>query len=233
MNFINKNILIVEDDLDLSFITSDVLKNYGYNVTCANTTEDAYNLLAQKTFHLLLLDINLPTESGFDFCREIRKFSSLPIIFISARTSENDKIVGLDLGGDDYLAKPYSLKELLSRVNSLMRRSYGFTQGTETISFGNIEINPDLRIVKKNSIEIPLSLKEFDLLLFLSKNKNKSLKKEAIFNEVWGPFNEIEPSTVSVHIRWLREKLKDDPSSPKLIKTIWGIGYSLICGEEK
>lgn len=228
----NKTILIVDDDSDLSMITSDMLNSYGYTVTCADDTKSAYDLLSQNNYNMIILDINLPSKTGFDFCQEVRTISSVPIIFISARTSEDDKIIGLDIGGDDYLSKPYSLKELLSRVNSLMRRTYGFSENNEILYFGDIEINPDLRIVRKNGKKFSISLKEFDLLLFLTKNKNKVLKKEVILSAVWGAFSEVEISTVSVHIRWLREKLENDPANPEYIKTIWGIGYCLCDGEK-
>ncbi len=220
-------ILIVEDDKDLAMITSDMLTTYGYQVTWAKDGDSAYTLLSEHTYHLLLLDINLPKETGFTLCSEIRKVSSVPIIFASARTSEDDKVVGLDIGGDDYIAKPYSLKELLSRINSLMRRTYGNREENSIITVGDLEIQPDLRTVTKKGKDISLSLKEFDLLLYLARNKNKVVKKETLLNEVWGAFCTVEISTVSVHIRWLREKLEEDSKNPVYIKTIWGIGYSL------
>ena len=227
----DKSILMVEDDKDLAFITSDMLSNYGYNVTVANDIDTAYELMSEKSFALLLLDINLPNATGFDLCKEIRKASKVPIIFVSARTSEDDKVVGLDIGGDDYLAKPYSLKELLSRINSLMRRTYGFGENNESIYIGELEILPNQRIVRKNGKEISLSLKEFDLLLYLARNKNTAVKKDTLLNEVWGAFSIVEASTVSVHIRWLREKLENDPKNPVYLKTVWGIGYSLWDGD--
>ena len=226
-----KSILIVDDDRDLATVTQDMLINYGYNVRWANDSKTAYDLLSENKFSIILLDINLPCDSGFDFCREIRKSSSVPIIFVSARTSEDDKISGLDIGGDDYISKPYSLKELLSRVNSLLRRTYGFCDDSNFLKIGEIEIYPASRTVKKCENEIPLSLKEFDLLLFLAKNKNKAVKKEILLNELWGMFSDVEQSTVSVHIRWLREKLEAIPSKPAYIKTVWGVGYSL-CDDE-
>ena len=227
----DKSILIVEDDKDLAMITSDMLTSYGYQVTWAKDGDSAFTLLTQHTYSLLLLDINLPKETGFDLCKEIRKVSSVPIIFASARTSEDDKVIGLDIGGDDYLAKPYSLKELLSRINSLIRRTYSFGEENQSLMVGEIEIHPDLRVVKKREKVISLSLKEFDLLLYMARNKNKVIKKETLLSEVWGAFSMVEDSTVSVHIRWLREKLEDDPKNPVRIKTVWGIGYCLVDGD--
>ena len=175
----------------------------------------------------------MPGETGLEFCRELRKMSSKPVIFISANDSEDDRIKGLNIGGDDYMGKPFSLKELLSRVNSLMRRTYGIGYDAVSISIGDIVINPVTRTVLKKDKEIKLSLKEFDVLLYLAKHKNSVVKKDTLFNEVWGMFCEYEASTVSVHIRWLREKLEDDPSKPEYIKTVWGVGYNLCDGVEE
>lgn len=222
-----ESILIIDDDKDLGEITSDMLESYGYSVTRVLDSEDAYEILSHKVFHLILLDINLPFESGFEVCKEIRKVSSVPIIFASARTAEKDKIEGLDIGGDDYISKPYSLKELLSRVNALIRRTYGFKNESKLIKIRDLEIDENKRIVKKKGKEVSLSLKEFDLLVYMAKNKNKSLKKEELLKAVWGAFTDIELSTVAVHIRWLREKLEDNPSSPSMIKTVFKVGYTL------
>lgn len=222
-----KKILIIDDDKELSLITADMLESYDYEVTIANDGTDAYSLLGNSIFHLILLDINLPFETGFNICAELRKVSTIPIIFASARTSEDDRINGFDIGGDDYLPKPYSLKELLSRVNALMRRTYGFDEEERIYQIGNIEIKLTTRMVTKCGKPVPLSLKEFDLLAYLAKNLNKAIPKEKLLSEVWGTYSEVELSTVPVHIRWLREKLEDDPSNPVYIKTVWGIGYSL------
>ena len=222
-----ESILIIDDDKDLGEITSDMLESYGYSVTRVLDSEDAYEILSHKVFHLILLDINLPFESGFEVCKEIRKVSSVPIIFASARTAEKDRIEGLDIGGDDYISKPYSLKELLSRINALIRRTYGFKNESKLIKIRDLEIDENKRIVKKKGKEVSLSLKEFDLLVYMAKNKNKSLKKEELLKAVWGAFTDIELSTVAVHIRWLREKLEDNPSSPSMIKTVFKVGYTL------
>lgn len=227
-----RKILIVDDDIDLAMITSDMLTDYGYVTVIAKDGEEAYCFLEKEKYDLILLDINLPREDGFEICKELRNVSTLPIIFASARTSEDDRVVGLDLGGDDYIEKPYSLKELLSRVNALIRRTYGFGQEEKIIEIGNIEINVTKRSVKKESQAVNLSLKEFDLLAYMAENKNKVLSKEQMLREVWGMYSEVEISTVAVHIRWLREKLEKEPSNPAYLKTVWGIGYCL-CDEEK
>lgn len=222
-----RKILIIDDDEDLAMIAGDMLNDYGYETDCVHDGEAAYELLKSKSFDLILLDINLPYETGFSVCKELRKVSTVPILFASARTSEDDRITGFDMGGDDYLPKPYSLKELLARVNALMRRSYGFSQVEQPISAGDIRIDVESRTVTRCGKAVSLSLKEFDLLVYMAKNKNKPLSKEELLRAVWGIYSEAELSTVAVHIRWLREKLEKDPSKPVMIKTVWGVGYSL------
>ncbi len=222
-----KNILIIDDDRDLSGILSDMLEDYGYHTAVAGDGEEALEMLAKLTFHLIILDINLPGQTGFDLCRELRETSTVPVLFSSARTSETDRITGFDLGGDDYLPKPYSMKELLSRVKALIRRTYGFLQEERTCSFGGITVNLTARRVTREGEEVSLSLREFDLLAFLCEHKNTALSKETLLTGIWGAFSLVEPSTLTVHIRWLREKLEKDPSRPQFIKTVYKVGYIL------
>lgn len=226
-----RNILIIDDDEDLSFIISEMLESYGYCVTCAEDSEKAFQLLAANTYHLILLDINLPDTTGFELCKELRRVSTVPVIFASARVSETDRITGFDIGGDDYLPKPYSMKELLSRVNALIRRTYGFSNKEETVTFGNVTVNITARTVTKNGSAVSLSLREFDLLSYLCNYKNTAVPKEKLLSEVWGAFSMVEPSTLTVHIRWLREKLEDEPANPKYIKTVFKVGYMLEAAE--
>lgn len=226
-----KQILIIDDDADLSFIISDMLENYGYKVTTAETGEQAFELLSEHTYHLILLDINLPDSTGFELCKELRRVSTVPVIFASARTNESDRITGFDIGGDDYLPKPYSMKELLSRVNALIRRTYGFSEQEKIVKFGNVTANITARTVTKNSEAVSLSLKEFDLLSYLCEHKNTAIPKEKLLAEVWGAFSIVEPSTLTVHIRWLREKLEENPAKPQYIKTVFKVGYMLEVSE--
>lgn len=226
-----KQILIIDDDKDLSMIISDMLESYGYHVTCASDSAKAFDLLSDHVFHLILLDINLPDATGFELCKELRQVSTVPIIFASARTSETDRITGFDIGGDDYLPKPYSMKELLSRVNALIRRTYGFTEQEKVVTFGNVSVNITARTITKNGESVSLSLREFDLLAYLCEHKNTVVPKDKLLSEVWGAFHTVEPSTLTVHIRWLREKLENIPATPKYIKTVWGIGYILEVDE--
>lgn len=233
VNNIYNKILIIDDDEDLSFIICEMLESYGYNVTCAESSEKAFELLESNTYHVILLDINLPDATGFEICEELRKNSTTPVIFASARTSETDRITGFDIGGDDYLPKPYSMKEMLSRVNALVRRTYGFSQQESVVKFGNVTVNLNARTVTKNGEAVALSLREFDLLSYLCQHKNVAIEKEKLISEVWGAFSTVEPSTLTVHIRWLREKLEDNPASPQYIKTKHRVGYILEVKNEE
>lgn len=222
-----REILIIDDDTDLSFIISEMLESYGFSVTTAGSGEEAFSLLSNNNYHLILLDINLPDTTGLELCKELRKVSQVPVIFASARTSENDRITGFDIGGDDYLPKPYSMKELLSRVKALIRRTYGYSEQEKIITFGKISVNITSRSVTKDGVNVSLSLREFDLLAYLCEHKNTAVSKEKLLSEVWGAFSEVEPSTLAVHIRWLREKLEEDPARPEFIRTVYKVGYIL------
>lgn len=217
---------IVDDDIAMSDIMSDTLNEYGYKTVVSNTLEEAEDTLSKQRVDLIILDINLPDGTGFDFCKDIRKFSNVPIIFASARTMVDDRIRSLDIGGDDFLSKPYSLKELVSHVNALIRRTYGFTEEEKIVKFSDVEVNLTLRTVTRNGEVVNLALREFDLLAFLIEHKNTAMNKERILSEVWGALNAVEPSTLTVHIRWLREKLEKDPSNPEYFITVRGVGYA-------
>ena len=222
-----KKILIIDDDVDLTFIITEMLENYGYEVEIVTDGDSAFEILENKVFHLIILDINLPDTTGFELLQELRKVSTVPVVFASARTSENDRITGFDLGGDDYLPKPYSMQELLSRVNAIIRRTYGFNEAEQKVSFGDVEVDMGSRRVTKNGEAVALSLREFDLLAYLCKHKNEAVSKDEALSEVWGAFSSVEASTLTVHMRWLREKLEDDPANPKYLKTVFKVGYIL------
>ncbi len=225
-------ILIVDDDEDLSMLIRDMLEDNGYASLYAASIDEAYDVLTNNRCDLILLDINLPDGTGFSLCQELRRTSHIPIIFASARTSEDDKVNGLDMGGDDYIAKPYSLKELMSRIRSILRRTYGADGERSEILIlsageGEIEINRRARTVRRNKTNIDMKPKEFDLLVYMAENKGRVLSKEQIMSAVWGLYSDAEPSTVAVHVRWIREKLEADPSHPHFIRTVWGTGYIL------
>ena len=222
-----REILIIDDDADLSMIISDMLTDKGFNVTTALNSEEAFSLLKKNTYHLILLDINLPDSLGFDVCKEHRRVSEVPVIFASARTSETDRITGLDIGGDDYIPKPFSMKELLSRINALLRRTYGFNDTDKIIRFGDVIVDTGSRSVTKNGHPVNLSLREFDLLAYLCEHPGIAIAKDRLLGDVWGSFSEVAPSTLTVHMRWLREKLEDDPAEPQYLKTVYKVGYIL------
>ncbi len=221
-----RKILIVDDDTALSDITREMLESYEYEVEQAFSVDEAYEVLTDGKYDLILLDINLPDGEGFEVCQELRRVSTVPVIFASARTSLDDRVAGFEMGGDDYLPKPYSMKELLVRVNALIRRTYGFNE-EEKVSFGDIEVNLTSRSVTKAGKTVNLSLKEFDLLAYLCRHMGTAVEKDKLISEVWGAFSEVDASTLTVHIRWLREKLEDDPSKPEHIKTVFKVGYIL------
>ncbi len=222
-----RRILIVDDDVALSDIIKEMLENYEYEVDQAYNVEEAFDRLTDGKFDLVLLDINLPDGEGFEVCQELRKVSTVPVIFASARTSLDDRVSGFEMGGDDYLPKPYSMKELLVRVNALIRRTYGFAEKEEIVTFGDVEVDITSRTVKKAGKVVALSLKEFDLLAFLCRNRGNAIEKDKLISEVWGAFSEVDASTLTVHIRWLREKLEDNPSKQEYIKTVFKVGYIL------
>ena len=227
---LKKQILIIDDDEDLSFIISDMLESYGYAVTGVPDSETAFRLLSENTYHLILLDINLPDITGFELCKELRRVSTVPVIFASARISETDRIMGFDIGGDDYLPKPYSMKELLSRVNALIRRTYGFEGQEKKLLFGDVSVNITARSVTKGGEEVLLSLREFDLLAYLCEHKNTALAKDKLLSEVWGAFSMVEASTLTARGRWLRERLEQSAAKRQDVKTAWGVGYILEVG---
>lgn len=235
---LDTDILIIEDDVSLLEVTCDFLEDNGFTVRTCSTGSSALNSIKDTKFKLILLDINLPDLIGFDICRLIRKNSNVPIIILSARISDTDKITGLDLGADDYISKPFSLNELLSRVKAQIRRKYDYdynenADGNNPINdikeeifvFDDNKIDLKARKVYISGEEKDFTAKEFDLLAYLINNRNKSIPKEVLFNDIWG-FDSIgEISTLSVHIRRLREKIEKDPSNPQFIKTIWSVGF--------
>ena len=221
-------VLVVDDDADLSAIVARYLESEGFAVERAASAEEAYDVLREQAFDLVLLDINLPGDDGFAACEALRRASDVPIVFASARTSETDRIVGLDLGGDDYLPKPYSLRELLAHVNALLRRAQGRAGGRSAggvLVAGPFVLDEAAGTIAKDGQAVPLSPKEYALARYLIAHEGAAVSKERLLAEVWGAFSEVEPQTVSVHMSWLRAKLEDDPAHPAHFKTVRGRGY--------
>ena len=231
-NNFHKNCLIVDDEIELADMTKEYFELFG--VTC-DTVADGENCLKKledTEYDLMLLDINLQEESGFKLCKTIREKWNMPILFVSARQSDEDVLVALNIGGDDYIKKPYTLSILLAKVKAVLKRSAfmqeAITQESETAQEGALRLRLDEASMKASidGREISLKAKEFKLLKCLFDNRNTIVRKETLFDVVWGD-TYFSDGTLNVHIRKLREKLEDNPNAPKLIKTIWGTGYIL------
>ncbi len=229
-----KKILIVEDERDISEILMYNIKKQGFDADAAFDGEKGLALALSGGYDLILLDVMLPKLDGFEICRRVRSRLDTPIIMLTAREEENDKIMGLDLGADDYMTKPFSLGELTSRIKANIRRysgeavsSQGSEKGAEIIKIEDIEIDTSGFSVKKNGTEIPLSKQQYELLLFLAKNRGKKYRQEALLEQVWGYddgyFGDVR--TVDVTVARLRKQIEDNPSEPKIIKNKRGVGY--------
>lgn len=218
------DILIVEDNKELANLLCDFLRAENYTVTVAENGEKALSLYEKYGARLVLLDIMLPGIDGFAVCAKIRENGNTPILIVSAKTEKDDKLSGLMLGADDYIEKPYDIDILLAKISGIFKRRYAL----DTLTDGDLTVNRVSRTLNKAGRAIELSAKEFDLLVLLIENKGKALKKETIFNQIWGSDSFSEPQTLTVHIKWLRQKIEDDPKEPKKIVTIWGVGYKYI-----
>lgn len=218
-------ILLVEDEKELAQVTKDYFEQKGYLVKIIEDGQEALDYLMLHSVKLLILDIMLPNVDGLTICEAVRKKSNIPIIIISAKTGEDARIIGIELGADDYLEKPYSVKELFVRVKSQLRRAYDLRVNLKQIVDGDLVIDTTARKVLIKGQPILLSSKEFELLKILVENKGRVMHKEKLFNMVWGIDSNSEFSTLTVHINKIREKIEKNPKKPKLIKTVWGAGY--------
>lgn len=220
-----QKILLIEDDLDMQTLISDYLKNYDFEVVSFDKPVDAIeNIRNNKTaYALVVLDLMLPQMDGFDVCKKIREISNLPIIISSARGELSDKILGFDLGADDYLAKPYEPRELVLRINSLLRR---VTCKSKTV--GDFEIDEDSHVVKLEGLELDLTRIEYDILHLFLQNRDKVLSRESIANSVSGIEYSTNDRTIDMHISNIRQKLGDDSKDPQYVKSVWGVGYKFI-----
>ena len=218
------DILIVEDNKELAGLLCDFLRAENYTVSVADTGEKALSLYERYGAKLIVLDIMLPGMDGFAVCRKIREESNTPILIVSAKTDKEDKLSGLILGADDYIEKPYDIDIMLAKIAGIFKRRYALDE----IADGNLRMNRVSRTLYKNDIPIDVTAKEFDLLLLLMENKGKALSKDYIFNQIWGSDSFSEQQTLTVHIKWLRQKIEDDPKKPQKILTVWGVGYQYI-----
>lgn len=219
-------ILIVEDEPALANVVKDYLKNELFDVEICTEGDKAIEVFNKYRPSLLILDLMLPGMNGYEICKNVRMTSVIPILILSAKTDEFDKVMGLNLGADDYMTKPFRPKELVARVNALIRRSQVFNKDNlEVIDVGDIRILIKEYKVEKNNVNIDLSKKEFELLLFLAKNPKQVFTREHLYEGVWGLDSFGDLDTVTVTINRLRQKIEENPATPKHILTVWGVGY--------
>ena len=219
-------LLLLEDDQSLIYGLSFSFKKQGFNADIARTISEALDLWAKNKYELLILDVSLPDGSGFEFCRKVRENSDVPIIFLTASDEETSVIMGLDIGGDDYITKPFKLSILISRINALLRRTEKYKSNSQQVESNGIKIHLLEGIAYKNENALDLTSGEYKLLCFLMENPNIVLSKDQILEKLWDiNGNYIDNNSVTVYIRRLRVKIEDNPSQPKMIQTIRGLGY--------
>ena len=231
------SVLIVDDELELSEYTSKYFNMSGVTATFVTDKESALHFFEENTCSLILLDINLGEDSGFELCQMIRAKMNVPIFFISARQAEDDMLLALSIGGDDYICKPYSLGVLLAKVKAALKRyeesNAKEPQGQESdqaddhlVKLGKATVDLSKAVIIKDGEKIPLKAMEFRLLVYMLNNRNRIIKKEEFFEKIWGT-EFVGDVTLNVHIRHLREKIEEDASNPAFIKTVWGTGFIL------
>jgi DNA-binding response OmpR family regulator len=222
----DNTILIVEDEPSIAEVVNLYLRRAGFQTVLAADGDAALEALEQATPDLVVLDIMLPHVDGLAITRWIRDRGDTPIIIVSSRREESDRIAGLELGADDYVVKPFSPQELVSRVRAVLRRVHqGEAQAEAPLTFGDLSIEPSTMLVSVRGREVSLTAKEFELLVHFARHPRHVLSRDQLLEAVWGRSAYIDPSTVTVHIRRLREKLEDDPSNPQRLMTVWGVGY--------
>jgi len=223
-------VLVVEDDRNLLDTLKYNLRREGYKVVAASDGAEAIDIARRERPDLIILDIMLPKLSGFEVCRILRKEMIVPILMLTAKTDEVDKIVGLEIGADDYMTKPFSMRELLARLGAMLRRAemaVGPAGGAEVLMIDDLEIDVARHRASLGGTTLELTPKEFDLLTFLARNKGFVFSRERLLEKVWGYDFAGDTRTVDVHVRWLRQKIENEPTKPKRLVTVRGTGYKL------
>lgn len=223
-----QKILIIDDDMDLCRLLRNNLEQEGYCVCVCHDGITGLKEAKNSDYQLVVLDIMLPLKNGYEVLKEIREDSFIPILMLTAKDSEGDKVSGLRMGADDYLTKPFANSEFLARVSSLLRRYTVFNAANaydSNVIIGRLSIDKSGREVRKDNFLIDLTAKEFDLLLFFAENKGQVFTKRQIYHVVWNDEYAFDDNNIMVHIRRLRKKIEDDPENPKYILTVWGVGY--------
>lgn len=215
------DIILVEDNEEIGNLLCDFLRKENYVVSVAKTGEAALNLFERYGAKLIILDLMLPGMDGFAVCSKIRESSNAHIMIASAKTAKDDKLKGLGLGADDYIEKPYDIDILLAKIRGIFKRKYAL----EELRCGDIRVNTVTNSIFVKEKEVDATIKEYELLKFFMENQGVTLKKEYLFHTIWGSDSESELQTLTVHVKWLREKIEEDPKHPKHIITEWGVGY--------
>jgi DNA-binding response OmpR family regulator len=229
-------ILVVEDEESISQPFAEALRRAGFEAVVTGTAAGAIELAASEEPDLVMLDLALPDGDGRDVCRELRRTSDVPIVMLTARGTEMDKIVGLELGADDYVVKPFSAAEVISRIRAVLRRSAprnGDGAAAKPVQVGELELDPAARIARFRGNELELSRKEFDLLAMLMRNAGRVVKREDLMSEVWDTNWFGSTKTLDVHVGWLRRKLEDDSTDPTYIETVRGVGFRFAAPEDE
>ncbi len=222
-------VLVVDDEPIVREVVVRYLTREGHETLEAADGAAARDEIERSDPDLVVLDVMLPGLDGLELCRWIRRRSELPVIMLTARGEEADRIVGLELGADDYVTKPFSPRELAARVRSVLRRSSAATSSDEKLAFGDVELDRGTREARKAGVPVRLTAKEFDLLWFLASHPRRVFSRDQLMASVWGYTAAFDTGTVTVHVRRLREKIENDPSQPAYLETVWGIGYRLAC----
>jgi two-component system, OmpR family, response regulator ResD len=221
-------ILVVEDEAIVAEVVERFLKREGYETLVVGDGREALNAVPRFLPDLVVLDLMLPSVDGLEVCRQVRSQGETPIIMLTARGDEADKVLGLGLGADDYVTKPFSPRELAARVHAVLRRSRArtsVTSDTDSMRFHSLRLSPRTRVVEREGVDLRLTAREFDLLHFLASNAGQVFSREQLMDAVWDFDFAGDASTVTVHVRRLREKVEEDPSRPRYLKTVWGVGY--------
>ncbi len=220
-------VLVVDDEPIVREVVVRYLAREGHRTLEAADGNAARDAITRADPDLVVLDVMLPGTDGLELCKWIRSTSELPVIMLTARGEEADRIVGLELGADDYVTKPFSPRELAARVRSVLRRATPADAGVERLTFGDVELELATRDARKAGAEVRLTAKEFDLLWFLASHPRRVFSRDQLMASVWGYTAALDTGTVTVHVRRLREKLEDSPSEPRHLQTVWGVGYRL------
>ena len=222
-----QTVLVVDDEPIVRDVVVRYLERDGYATLTASDGDMARTLIEGRQPSLVVLDVMLPGMDGLALCRWIRDRSAMPVILLTARGEEADRIVGLELGADDYVTKPFSPRELAARVRTVLRRGNGTTLPRETVEFGDIVLDGSSREARRDGTLVQLTAKEFELLWFLASHPRHVFSRDQLMARVWGYDSAVDTGTVTVHIRRLREKIEADPSDPSHLRTVWGVGYRL------